>query len=199
MGKISDLCTTDEVKLIAGVNNNEMSDDDIDSIIRQVSNYVYSKWGDPARKTQTSIVTNFYKYDFTGDDRRVYKMVEATMGGSTIDTGSYTTSTQYGYVTLGSSFVTALSGQSFFVKWIPEDVHIYTINKASIRVMNVLKSFQGGDLFTAQIEDLKEEMSEIEKQLTEKLSVSVIGSSSTALTDTRSADRTIVQDDTGQF
>ena len=195
---VTNLTTGSEVKLVAGLNNGEVSDGDIGSQITLVTSFLVERYGNPMKKTNITLESDEYTYDFTGDKRPVYRIDYVEIAGSSITeaAGSYTGSLLEGELTLASNLIDEFGNERLEVEWIPKKANLLATYKTALEVLQNLYIVTGDESTSTKVARITKTIEEIEQLFLEESHV--IMSSAGAESDPRQG-TIVIQDFTNAY
>jgi len=145
------LCTFDEVKRTARLSSNsDVGSDEVLDAIEDANAYIFSEYGAPIKKTYFYVESGSYTYDFTGNDRPVYRVDDVNIGTGTdvnISTGSYTVNLRQGFITFSpTSTIDNSAGTEVEVKWVPKLYNTLAKNLAALDLIEATKIVDGEEI-----------------------------------------------------
>lgn len=195
---VTNLTTVDEIKIITGLTNGEVSDGEIGSQIKTTTSFIIEEYGNPMKKSNITTDSEELVYDFTGDKKPVYRIDYVEIAGSEITavTGSYIAGLDEGEITLASNIVDEFSNERLEVEWIPVKANLLALYKTGLEVLQNLYIVTGDEATSTKITRMQKNIDATEKLFLQ--ASHVIMSSAGAESDPRQG-KVIVQDFTNAF
>ncbi len=170
----SPLSTASEVRRVAQLSNNhEIDDAEIDLFIVDVDNEIRMWYGDPMDKTRTHIqfsgTSGSTSYDFTGDDRPVFRLDSVEVDGTLlVPTGSFTANLDIGEIDFNSSFLDNFDGDRLDFEFVPMSFHLLSTYLAALYLLESTTVISGENVRHPRIAALNRRVESIKELLQPK-------------------------------
>ena len=171
------VATVEEVRRVAQLSNNsEITDGEVASFIEDAWQEVRGEYGDPLSKTFTYIRfsgTGSTNYDFTGDDRPVYRLDFVEVDGTiNVPTGSYTANLDLGEIDFNSTFLSDFDGERLDFEYVPMQYHLLVKYLAAKYLLETTTKISGENVRHPRIAGLKMRVERIEGQISPQGAIS---------------------------
>lgn len=166
------LCTFDDVRRLARVQNTDLGSEDLYYAIKDASDTVFYEVGDPIKQTiiflDSETGVKGQSYDMTGDLGPVYQLREVWRDidePQLVNTTDYEVDYAQGNIKFTDAFIGSYNSRYVTVNWVPTTYHILVKNLAALEILEGEMVFNNTDVESPSVKRLKTTIDRIKESI----------------------------------
>jgi hypothetical protein len=170
------LCTFEDVRRIANLQNKDVGSEEIYYAIKDATDEAFFSAGDPIKQSVIYVDsltgTAGEVYNFNGDWGPIYQAREVYINdGATsfiIKSTDYDIDYANGDVKFTDAFIGSYQGRNVYINWVPTTYHLLIKNVAALDLIEAQNVFVGRDVVPPYVDKLKRKVDELKETIRPK-------------------------------